>query len=191
MSVHYNDNEVILMVERRTVFKPYTIFGFEAREKYLEEMSYKGWHLIGTSPFGYEYTFVKGDPSKVRYYLDYGFTNAGEFFSRMWGFLAFKVKYEVYTDRRPKDRNSLLSHIVMFRYIQILYGFIGLTQLLNFCAQLSILTANMFHPYGLIIILNLLLLIFSSLFVVAMLAVIIILEVQCRKKKQQLGNCRK
>lgn len=55
------------MKTTKTVYKIY--FSFEKEEKWLEEMSAEGWHLMKTPGVGY--TFEQGQPEERIYKIDY------------------------------------------------------------------------------------------------------------------------
>lgn len=180
---------MILMGEIITENFLMTIFNYEKLEKHLEEMSAKGWHLIKTGGLMGGYTYIKGTPSSVRYYVDFGYTNLSELFSRIFVMEAHKIKYEVYVCRRPEDRKSLLSQITLLRYIQIVYSIIGLTQLLISLAQFDsmIIRLHMSHSFYYNPI-HLILFLLAGTFSLAMLVIIILLGVQCRQKKKKLAS---
>lgn len=105
-----------VLIER----KLFTIFGLEKIEEYLERMAAKGWHLYNTRGLGYTYTFTRGEPARVRYFVDFGWTDVSQLLTRSTPRSGLTCL--AYDGPRPESRNALLSQMVLYRYLQVMFG---------------------------------------------------------------------
>lgn len=125
----------------------FPFFGYQKLGKYLEEMSAQGWHLHHKGPGLYSYTFVKDSPKKIRYYVDFGYTNWAEYLLKSFDFTQRPwIKRQPYAGERPEDRNSLLSQQVTFGYYAILYSILLMTQTLFFAVLVGSQLIGLVNP---------------------------------------------
>lgn len=121
-------------METMVVKKRFYVWQDDKEEIWLSDMAQKGWHLLQFNPSG-KYTFIKGEPRKVRYCLDYinpqkdfesykmMFQDAGwEYLGQMGGWQYFRKEYE--GDEVPEIFTDCESKIQ--RYYRILSIYVAI-----------------------------------------------------------------
>ncbi|MFZ5351142.1 MAG: DUF2812 domain-containing protein [Bacillota bacterium] len=104
----------------------------ELEETWLESMAMKGFHFVDTTKFG-TYTFMKGEPKKVRYCLDYQasqaekekymhiFTDAGwEYIGQLNNWQYYRKEYE--GDEAPEIFSDIESKIQKYNRVLALFS---------------------------------------------------------------------